>query len=124
MSTTIPPLSLSDIDHPKIRLMNQCGGLERVLRRLLGHLLSGEVSQLVIDQREELLGGGGIAVLDLRKDLCDINHDPIVASRFLAIMGVRLSTITCGAEIHPIGQDRTHSMRRSPLPTHQNTFLW
>ncbi len=44
--------------------MNQSRGLDRLSRRLSSELLGRESSQLVIDQREELLGGSLVAVLD------------------------------------------------------------
>ena len=41
---------------------------------LLRELGGGEFSQLVIDERQELLGGVGIAGFDLREDAGDIGH--------------------------------------------------
>src|SRR5262249_12241873 len=42
---------------------------------LLRQLLRGELAQLVVDQRQELLGGGRIALLDGGQDAGDLTHD-------------------------------------------------
>ena len=52
----------ADQAHPD--LMHQGGGLERVTGRIMGHFVSGELAQFRIDQRQELIGGFRIAVLD------------------------------------------------------------
>ncbi len=41
----------------------------------MGQLGGGQFPQLFIYQRQELLGGGRIARLDLRQDLRDVSHD-------------------------------------------------
>src|SRR5262249_57433271 len=53
---------------PHIRLMNQRRRLERLPRLLLSEFMSRQPAQLVIDQRQELLGGRGVALLDGRQD--------------------------------------------------------
>ena len=51
-------------DQPKVRLMDQGGGLEGVLGGLAGHARGGELAQLVVDEREQV--GGGLAVTGRR----------------------------------------------------------
>ena len=47
------------VDQPQIRLVDQGRGLERLAGLLLGQPLGGQLAQLVVDQRQELLGGLG-----------------------------------------------------------------
>jgi hypothetical protein len=54
--------------------MNQVGGLERLTRRLLGELLGRQLAQFVIDQRQQLLAGVRIALLDGGQDARDFTH--------------------------------------------------
>ena len=54
--------------------MNQRGGLKRLAGLLLSHLLGGQLAQLVIDQRQELLGGVRVALLDGGQDARDLTH--------------------------------------------------
>ena len=61
-------------DQPQIRLVDQGRGLERLAGLLLGQPLGGQLAQLVVDQRQELLGGLGVAVLDGREDARDVVH--------------------------------------------------
>ena len=70
MSAALPTLFLSSCQ-PQPRLMNQGRGLQGLSGRLKGYLVSGELSEFVINKREELLGGLGIAVL---KRLQDARH--------------------------------------------------
>jgi hypothetical protein len=55
--------------------MDQGGGLQGLPRWFLGHLVRRQLTQLVIDQRQQLLGGQSIALLDGRKNACDLAHD-------------------------------------------------
>ncbi len=52
----------ADEAHPD--LMHQGGGLEGVTRRTVGHFIRRELAQFRIDQRQQLIGGLRIAVLD------------------------------------------------------------
>jgi hypothetical protein len=54
--------------------MNQVGGLERLTRRFLGELLSRQFAQLVIDQRQQLLGGMRVALLDGQQEAGYFGH--------------------------------------------------
>ena len=62
------------IDQPEVGLVDQGGGLEGLPRLLLGQLLRGQFAQLVVDQRQQLLGGLGVALLDRREDPCHFIH--------------------------------------------------
>jgi hypothetical protein len=44
-------------DEPQVRLMYQRRGIERLARPLMGQFLGRQQAQLVVDQRQELLGG-------------------------------------------------------------------
>jgi hypothetical protein len=52
------------IHETQIGLMYKGSGLERLSRLLLGDLLSGQLPQFVVDQRQKLLGGVWVALLD------------------------------------------------------------
>jgi hypothetical protein len=49
--------------------------LQGLSGRFLVHLLSRELAQLVVDQRQELLGCRRIALLDGGQDVLDVIHD-------------------------------------------------
>src|SRR5262249_23152983 len=74
MPARVPPPHLLLAHEPKVRLVDQGRGLERLLRSLLSQPLGGEPAQFVVDQRQELLGGGRVALLDGRQDLGDVGH--------------------------------------------------
>src|SRR5262249_26964545 len=63
------------------RLVDQCGGLKRLPRMLLGQLLRRQLAQLVVDQRQELAGGAGIALLDGGEDARDFGHRRLLAEQ-------------------------------------------
>ena len=52
--------------------MDQGRGLEGLARLLLSEPLGGQLAQLVVDQRQELLGRLGVALLDGREDAGDV----------------------------------------------------
>jgi hypothetical protein len=54
--------------------MHQCGGLQGLPGLFLGHPLGSQLTQFVIDQRQELLGGGRVALLDGGQDARDVAH--------------------------------------------------
>ena len=54
--------------------MDEGGGLERLAGLLLGKLLGGQPTQLLVNERQELLGGVWIALLDGVQDLRDLAH--------------------------------------------------
>ena len=59
---------LAGVDEPEIGLVDQGRGLEGLAGLLLRQLPGRQLAQLVIDQRQELLGRLGVAVLDGRED--------------------------------------------------------
>jgi hypothetical protein len=54
--------------------VDQGGCLERLARLLLRQLLRRQLAQLVVDQRQELLGGVRVALLDGGEDARDVAH--------------------------------------------------
>ncbi len=52
--------------------MNQCRRLERLPGRFVRHPVGRQFAQLVIHQREQFIGGSGIAQLDGGQDMSDI----------------------------------------------------
>ena len=54
--------------------MDQGRGLERLPGLLVGQPLCSQLPQFVVNQRQQLLGGSGIALLDGAKDAGDIAH--------------------------------------------------
>ena len=61
-------------DQPEVGLVDQGGGLERLAGLLLGQLLGRQLPQLVVDQRQELLGRLRVALLDGREDAGHVRH--------------------------------------------------
>jgi len=61
-------------DQPQIRVVDQGGGVERLPRLLAGQLRRGQPAQLVVDQRQQLLRGVRVALLDSGKDPGDLAH--------------------------------------------------
>jgi hypothetical protein len=57
-------------NQPKIRLVDQGGGLKRLAGTLLRHPTHCEPAELVVNQREQLVGGSDVAVIDSREDAC------------------------------------------------------
>ena len=74
MAAAAPLLGLLDIDQAQVGLVDQGGGLERLPRFLVGQLLGGQLAQLVIDQRQQLRGGVGVALLDGGQDARHFRH--------------------------------------------------
>jgi hypothetical protein len=54
--------------------VDQGGGLERLAGGFLGQLAGGELAQLLVDERQELRGGLGLALLDGGQELRDLLH--------------------------------------------------
>ena len=66
--------ALLRIHQPEVGLVDQRRGLERLAGLLLGHLCGGQLAQLVVDQRQELLGGVRVALLDGGQDARHLAH--------------------------------------------------
>jgi hypothetical protein len=55
-------------------LVNEGRGLKRVARLFASHFGTGELAELGIDEREQLLAGAGIAALDGSEKAGDVAH--------------------------------------------------
>src|SRR5262245_34520176 len=64
VAAAIPLLCPLLIDQAKIRLMDQCSCLQGLPGLFLGHPLGSQFAQFIIDQRQQLLSGVPIALLD------------------------------------------------------------
>ena len=60
---------------PQIGFVDQGRRLERLPRLLPGELLRRQLAQLVVDQRQQLLGGGRVALFNGRQDQGYIIHN-------------------------------------------------
>jgi len=58
--------------------VNQRSGLEGLAGGFVRHPGRGQLAQLFIDQREQFVGGVGIALLDGRQDVSHIAHGSVV----------------------------------------------
>src|SRR5262249_31887000 len=65
---------LPALHQSQVRFMDQGRGIERLPRLLVRELLGRQFAQLLVDQRQELLGGGRIALLDGGQDARDVAH--------------------------------------------------
>jgi len=72
VSPAIPLIFVADETQPGF--VDEGGGLKRLARRFVRHFVGGETAQLFIDQRQQLLGGSGIALLSGLEDASDIAH--------------------------------------------------
>src|SRR5262245_18428680 len=75
MTASVPVPRRFPADPPDVRLVDQCGRLERLSVVLLSHPGSGEPAQFVVDERKQLRGGLGIAGTDRGQDLRDVGYD-------------------------------------------------
>src|SRR5262249_25422231 len=70
----VPVLRLVPVHKPDVGFVDQGRGLEGLADLLVGHLLGRQPPQLVIDERQELLGGVLIALLQGPEDAGDLVH--------------------------------------------------
>ena len=68
MSTAIPMLNFLNIHQPNVSLMHQRSRLKCLVGCFLVHLLRRRLAQLFVYQRQQLLRGAGIALLDFGED--------------------------------------------------------
>ena len=54
--------------------MHERGWLQGLAGRFVGHLVRGELAQFVINQRQQLIGGRGMAALDGLEQLRQFGH--------------------------------------------------
>ena len=71
----VPVLGLLNVHQPQVSLMDKGRRLERLAGLLLRHLLCRQFAQLVVDQRQELLGGVGVTLIYGREDAGDVGHE-------------------------------------------------
>src|SRR5262249_44455754 len=57
-------------------LVDQGGGVERLPERFLGELVGGQLTQIVVDQRQQLLSGLAVVLLDGLEDRGDLVYGP------------------------------------------------
>ena len=69
-----PAVAISRADQAQVRLVDECGSVEGLPRLLVREFRGGEAAQLVVDQRQELRGGVGVALLDGGQDVGDVAH--------------------------------------------------
>ena len=55
--------------------MDQRRGLKRLAGLFLGQFLCRQLAQLVVDQRQQLVGGVRVALFDGREDAGDVGHE-------------------------------------------------
>ena len=74
VTAAVPELRLLDVHEPQVGFMNQCRRLERMTGRLLCQPLDGQSTEFVVDQRQQLFGRLGSALLDRRENPSDVCH--------------------------------------------------
>jgi hypothetical protein len=68
------PVPLVTSDQAQIGLVDQRRGVERLARPLPRQLLRRQFAEFVVDQRQELLGGGRVAWFDGGQEVSDFAH--------------------------------------------------
>src|SRR5262249_47320808 len=74
VATAVPVLGLLDLNEAKVGLVDQRRRLQRLPRFFLGQLRRRELAELVVDERQKLLRGRGVALLDGGQDTGDVAH--------------------------------------------------
>jgi hypothetical protein len=72
--TAVPAPDRLGINQPEESLLDQGRGLESLAGLLPRQPAGGELAQLVVDQGEQVLGGAGVAPLDVREDAGHVRH--------------------------------------------------
>src|SRR5262249_20791502 len=75
VAAVLKRLAVIRTDQAQIRLVDQRRRLERLARPLLGQTLRREPTQLVVDERQKLCGGRGIALFDSGENLGHFAHE-------------------------------------------------
>jgi len=65
----IPPFDSIDVDQPQVRLVHQRRRLQRMIRPLPAHVVPGETVELLIDQRDQSVEGGAVALAPRSEEL-------------------------------------------------------
>jgi len=58
----------------EISLVHERGGLQGLSRRFVRHLVRRQSAQLLIDERQQFVGGRRIALFDSEQDAGDVAH--------------------------------------------------
>jgi hypothetical protein len=74
MAAAVPLRWLGTINDAQIRFMNKRRALECLAGFFVRQTVSGEASQLVVNERQKLLGSFWVARFDLRQDLRNVDH--------------------------------------------------
>src|SRR4029079_16886836 len=74
MAATVPGRFILTLHESEICLVHQRGRLECLSRLLTRQFCRCQLTQFVVNQRQQLFRGLWIAVLDLRQDTRDIGH--------------------------------------------------
>jgi hypothetical protein len=61
-------------DQPEIGLVHQGRGLEGLAWRLAAELLCCQLTELIVDEQQEVAGSTRVALFDRRKDARDVVH--------------------------------------------------
>ncbi len=97
-------------DQPQIGLVDQGRGVERLPRRLPGQLVRRQPAQLLVDEREQLLGGLWVALLDRREDPGDFGH----GGRSSLVIRIRHGVDQSRNAVVPAQIKREHPERKRP----------
>src|SRR5437867_6696176 len=68
------PCEILGPDESKPGLMNERSRLKGLVRTLLRHLLRGEFAQFIVHERQQFIGGLGIALLGALKNARELAH--------------------------------------------------
>ena len=75
VAPVVPASVIRGANQPKVGLVHESRGLEGLAGFLPSETLGGQLPQLVVDQRQELLGCLAIALLDGGQDARDVVHE-------------------------------------------------
>ena len=75
MTATVPLLNLIFVNQAQISFVDERGGLECLPWRFLGHFRRRQFAQLIVDERQKLLGSMRIALLNGGQDASDFGHE-------------------------------------------------
>jgi len=86
-------------DKPQPGFVDESSGLERLSGGFVSHLARGEPAQFLIDQRQKLIGGFGIAGFNGAKKLGRFTHAVRIVAATLAKTSINVTTIlVCDSE--------------------------
>jgi hypothetical protein len=107
------PLHILILDQPQPGLMDQRCGLQGLAGRFVGHFLRGKASQLLVNEREQLVGGLAVAVLNGVQNARDFAHREYQVSGFKLALGV-----TCNLKLETSFRSQLPFVRleRDPNP--------